>query len=861
MADLEVLRITVEAQTKDAEGAFKRLVQVLGEEEKAHKGAARGAKEHAEGLKKPVSAYAEFKKALKSTATEMASVKQLLGTALRAFEDVFNLVEDAARTQAAARYFKEAGRSLEELREVSKGMVSDANLMKKANLADSMGLSEDTFKSLITVAQAASVKTGQSFDYMFDSIVTGTARSSRLLLDNLGIIVNVKEANIAYAKELQKEHHLESMSIDAIVKSMTAEAKQMAFINALSKEAAKNTEAFKRIGTGGAEVFDKWGAAVDNLKLALGSSFTNMLQGVLEQLTELVDKATGFLNRKNASAGLIEKYAVAYQAQPISGQDVVDLRAGVNIPGAGILKPDPSMFGGNMAVAEQAFSENVSVIAQNVLDNKIEALKKLALQESEWLIFKEFSDLLKPGTTDLAGLGKAMRDNFGPALRQATTDVLQLYRALGHVAPKGGESKLSREEALDSDALNRAAKAKAEEAAEKEDEENTRRILKFAQEVEERQNLEAAAQKELDEKRRLLYLEEANRSEAALAAAKKQRENDDVVRKIQEEVNKEHLKRLEEEREARLDSVATGINTAAGLVSGDNATFISTIATAIGTAFGAPQIGTAIGNLLGPFMGGLTSLSRIVKPLFQGFAKLVELILGPIFDALSPLGPALYVLLVAVGVLVSSAIRPFLDIILFFATGFASIIVLVSALLTILSSLIEVFIALWLIVATLGLVLLGWGTMQDLDIMRNRMDRFVEIIIGAAVFAHNGIVAAIRKIPGMSDFGGDDWELGVSDFQTSSEAETGSGWGAVAGWDVESTLNNQVGATEANTEALRDLARELHNLPAGYRGLAAIWASSQVEGPSAPTVRPENYQVDRGNNGRKKDPRPYNLFR
>jgi hypothetical protein len=46
--------------------------------------------------------------------------------------------------------------------------------------------------------------TGQSITEAFNDITMGVARQSRLILDNLGIIIRVEEANELYAKSLGK---------------------------------------------------------------------------------------------------------------------------------------------------------------------------------------------------------------------------------------------------------------------------------------------------------------------------------------------------------------------------------------------------------------------------------------------------------------------------------------------------------------------------------------------------------------------------------------------------------------------------------------------------------------------------------
>lgn len=93
---------------------------------------------------------------------------------------------------------------LEEMDRASAGTVSGFEQIKKANYAMTMGIDVETVPAMMEAARAATKRFGGSTDYYFDSIVTGTARQSKLILDNLGIIVDAEEAYDSYAKSINK---------------------------------------------------------------------------------------------------------------------------------------------------------------------------------------------------------------------------------------------------------------------------------------------------------------------------------------------------------------------------------------------------------------------------------------------------------------------------------------------------------------------------------------------------------------------------------------------------------------------------------------------------------------------------------
>ena len=83
---------------------------------------------------------------------------------------------------------------LDNLREATHGTVTDIELMKQAVKFNDFKLSLDEMGTLLAFAQQKAKDTGQSVDYMVDSIVTGLGRQSLMILDNLGISANeVKE--------------------------------------------------------------------------------------------------------------------------------------------------------------------------------------------------------------------------------------------------------------------------------------------------------------------------------------------------------------------------------------------------------------------------------------------------------------------------------------------------------------------------------------------------------------------------------------------------------------------------------------------------------------------------------------------
>jgi hypothetical protein len=83
---------------------------------------------------------------------------------------------------------------LDNMRKSVRGTVGDLDLMKRAVSAKNLGIPVQELGGLFAFAAKRAQDTGQSVDYLVDSIVMGIGRKSPLILDNLGIsAIQLKE--------------------------------------------------------------------------------------------------------------------------------------------------------------------------------------------------------------------------------------------------------------------------------------------------------------------------------------------------------------------------------------------------------------------------------------------------------------------------------------------------------------------------------------------------------------------------------------------------------------------------------------------------------------------------------------------
>ena len=109
--------------------------------------------------------------------------------------------------------------ALMNMRSATRGLVSDYELMEQANLALTMGSVKNVteFNTLAQTAQTLGRALGVDAAFALQSLNVGMARQSKLILDNLGLMIDVEKANRNYATAL-------GTTVDKLTDAQKAEA-------------------------------------------------------------------------------------------------------------------------------------------------------------------------------------------------------------------------------------------------------------------------------------------------------------------------------------------------------------------------------------------------------------------------------------------------------------------------------------------------------------------------------------------------------------------------------------------------------------------------------------------------------------
>jgi hypothetical protein len=177
----------------------------------------------------------------------------------------------------AASHGASADKILADLKRVSAGTVSMGVLIEKAGTSMLLGIESKTLPKLMEIAKASTRITGKSTAQAFTDISLAVGRQSKMILDNLGILISVEQANKQYAA-----------SMHIVGRELTDAERKQAFINATLIEGQKIIDG---VGTKTEDLADKMavmGARMSNLKDLASQGLATAFVAVSDNLDVVV---------------------------------------------------------------------------------------------------------------------------------------------------------------------------------------------------------------------------------------------------------------------------------------------------------------------------------------------------------------------------------------------------------------------------------------------------------------------------------------------------------------------------------------------------------------------------------------------
>jgi hypothetical protein len=169
---------------------------------------------------------------------------------------------------------------MQKLKDATNDTMSEVELMKVANQAMTLGIvdSDVAMADLFDTAQRLGKSLGVDTVSALDSLVTGMGRQSILMLDNLGIIVDVTKANEDYAEQM-----------GIVDRALTEAEKKQAFNNAALEAAQEKVSVLGAENETSADSFAKFQAAADDFSASLGRFLLPMLTDIANAAVKVMD--------------------------------------------------------------------------------------------------------------------------------------------------------------------------------------------------------------------------------------------------------------------------------------------------------------------------------------------------------------------------------------------------------------------------------------------------------------------------------------------------------------------------------------------------------------------------------------------
>ncbi len=280
---------------------------------------------------------------------------------------------------------------LNELRSAAKGTASDLDLMRNANAALLLGAAQNTeqLKFLIEAGRRLGKVMGRDATEGFNDLAVGIGRQSRLILDNLGLIVRTEDAQDAYAK-----------SVGTTADKLGENEKRLAF----------QTAAFEAIRSKMAELGPEELLAVDNIG-KLGAAYSNLSTAIAREaipaISEIAGKWAAFIGGFKPGE-LSESIGGMFEYFKTKGSEALDYVFGAKSATRSSLSSFGSALGEAITNPSEAAFEVLGVRFDELLEVAGYGFKEL------WDKFKSYAaQALAEVSVGLLTLGLAEPDRSG----------------------------------------------------------------------------------------------------------------------------------------------------------------------------------------------------------------------------------------------------------------------------------------------------------------------------------------------------------------------------------------------------------------------------------------------------------------
>lgn len=205
--------------------------------------------------------------------------------------------ELAKQAEGVIVAFERLGRPglLDNLKEATHGTVSEFELMKAAVQFNDFKLPLEELGTMLAFAQQKAKDTGQSVDYMVQSIVTGLGRKSVMILDNLGL-------SAAEVRDRMNETGDMTKAVGEIIREQMSKAGE--YVDTASDKAsranAKLQDEMLALGNAMKETFGI--SSIDDFSTAIKTELVGAITFTIETINEAKLAWQGFMEMVGVSS-------------------------------------------------------------------------------------------------------------------------------------------------------------------------------------------------------------------------------------------------------------------------------------------------------------------------------------------------------------------------------------------------------------------------------------------------------------------------------------------------------------------------------------------------------------------------------
>jgi hypothetical protein len=216
---------------------------------------------------KAQSAFQRFGSTIKANALKITAA---LGAVAAAFAQLKQAANFEQQRNALHIQLEQTGNDLDsflaKLTSVSRGTISEADLIASSTRAILLGIPVDKIEELLEVARASAIAMGISTRQAFEDIATGIGRASPMILDNLGLTIRLGEVygNAAAA-------------VGTATENLTAQQRSMALLDAVLDTGRQRVAQFGEAQSRAAEATAQFEASVHNFRTSIGLTFGKVL--------------------------------------------------------------------------------------------------------------------------------------------------------------------------------------------------------------------------------------------------------------------------------------------------------------------------------------------------------------------------------------------------------------------------------------------------------------------------------------------------------------------------------------------------------------------------------------------------------